>query len=215
MAKSVAQKPKRIPANPRAALAALRKADRKLAAAMDKVGPFAIGAKPAGIEAFCRSIIGQQLSVAVAGKIHDRFMTCTNCGEEDLTADHILALRDEDLRAVGLSNAKVGSVKSLAKFWHDQGLSAEKLEHMPDDEIIALMTQVKGIGPWTVKMILMFCLRRADILPVEDLGLKMGLKKIYKLEELPKPKEIEAMAEKWRPWRSIGTWYCWRILAVK
>ncbi|MCC6546753.1 DNA-3-methyladenine glycosylase 2 family protein [Candidatus Sumerlaeota bacterium] len=205
----------RLPQQPRLALRHLRLADSQLARAIDHVGGFAMPtSRPATLYSLCRAIIGQQLSTTVAGRIAERFVAA--CGQgEDIAPKVVLKLSDEQLRAVGLSGAKARSVRSLAEFWHREELTHESLEAMPDDELIDYLTQVKGIGPWTVKMILIFCLRRPDVLPHEDLGVRAGIKKIYRLDQLPTPKETITIAEKWAPYRSVASWYCWRVLPLK
>lgn len=204
---------KRLAENPRAAIAHLRSADPALARAMDAVGPFRLTSNPANLDELCRSIIGQQLSVVVASAIEKRFSALVG----DLSRKpptHLLKFSVEQLRAVGLSNAKARTVHALAEFWAAEELTEERLAAMPDDELIALLTQVKGIGPWTVKMFLIFCLRRPDVLPQEDLGLRAGLRKIHGLGEMPTQKEVPALAAAWGPWSTVGTWYCWQYLKV-
>lgn len=204
---------KRLPENPRAAIAHLRSADPALARAIDAVGPFRLPNNPANLDELCRSIIGQQLSVVVASAIEKRFTALVgDLGSQP--ASHLLNFSVEQLRAVGLSNAKARTVHALAEFWVAENLTEERLAEMPDDELIALLTQVKGIGPWTVKMFLIFCLRRPDVLPQEDLGLRAGLRKVHGLSEMPTQKEVPTLAAPWGPWSTVGTWYCWQYLKV-
>jgi len=206
--------PRRLPEDMGPILQALGEADPALKRAIKAVGAFVLPGKPADLQAFVRAIIGQQLSVKVAGTISDRLCLQAGRGAE-MTPESILCVPMEQMRAVGLSQAKAESIRALAAFWRDQELSAEKIEAMADEELVALLTQVRGIGPWTVKMVQMFCLRRPDILPVEDLGLKMGIQRLDGLAERPTVREMVERAEVWRPWRSVATWYLWKLLLVK
>lgn len=205
----------RLPQRPHAALRHLRAADPLLARAIERVGAFKLPtSRPATFYSLCRAIIGQQLSTTVAGAIASRFVTL--CGEgEQVAPKSVLKLTDEQLRAVGLSGAKTRSVRSLAEFWQREKLTHERLEQMHDDELIDYLTQVKGIGPWTVKMILIFSLRRPDVMPHEDLGVRVGIRKIHRMKEMPTPKEAIAIAEKWAPYRSVASWYCWQVIPMK
>ena len=120
-------------------------------------------------------------------------------------------LPDEDLRAAGLSAAKVRSLRDLA-IKRRAGLvpSRDKLAAMDDEEILECLTAVRGVGPWTVQMLLMFGLGRPDVLPDTDLGIRKGYARAFGLDGLPRPSEIRARAERWRPWRSAASWYLWR-----
>ncbi len=199
----------RIPRGARSGLKHLRGADLDLGKVIDVVGPFRMNKHPASLMMLCRSIVGQQLSIVVAAKINGRFRDLVG---ENPSARKILSVPVEDLRTVGLSQAKANSVRQLATFWGDHRLSEKKVETMSDEELIALLTQVKGIGPWTVKMFLMFSLQRPDVLPFEDYGLRAGMRRIYELDEMPTPKQVQEMAAPWRPWSSVASWYCWQIL---
>jgi DNA-3-methyladenine glycosylase II len=193
------------------ALADLSAADPALARVIASVGPMQLPADLPTFERFTRAIIGQQLSVRVASTISARFVALFG-GESGTTAERALAAPEEDLRAAGLSGAKVAAVRALATFWIAEALTPDRLAQLSDEDLIALLTRVKGIGPWTVKMILIFSLHRPDVLPFEDLGLRMGIRKLDGLAELPTPKETQRRAERWRPWRTVATWYCWQSL---
>ena len=203
--------PRRLPNPPRTALAHLRKVDPALAPIIDRWGVPELPGRSVTLGAICGDIIGQQLSVRVADVIRGRFFALPGVGE-DPAPDSIFAITDETLRAAGLSRAKIAAVRDLARFWGEHNLAHEQLAGMPDEDLIELLTQVRGIGPWTVKMILIFSLRRPDVLPFEDLGLRMGLQKVDGLAERPTPKQVIARAEIWAPYRSLGTWYCWQSL---
>lgn len=205
--------PRRLPANPRVALAQLRAADPALARAMDLVGPFRLPKRPADLHALCVAIIGQQVSIIAAAAIAGRFTALV--GEADETvAERLLSLPEEQIRAVGLSGAKARTVHALARFWQEKGLTSAMLTAMPDEQLIDLLTHVKGIGPWTVKMFLIFSLNRPDVLAEEDLGVRMGLRRLYSLPQLPTPKECHGLTEKWRPFRTVATWYLWQLLKI-
>lgn len=205
--------PRRLPENPRRALEHLRAADPLLGQVIARCGPFRLERHPPGYLALCWAIIGQQLSMLVAGKLTARFTELLH--ERGGTRPEVaLRIEEEALRARGLSGAKARAVHSLAAFWISEGLTEQRLAAMPDEELLELLTSVKGIGPWTVKMFLIFSLRRPDVLPVEDLGLRAGLRGLHGDGdgELPSAGKIEELAEAWRPWRTVGTWYCWRHL---
>lgn len=205
--------PRRLPAVPSKALADLRAADPRLGRVIDRVGPFEVPGKPATLYQFCRAVLGQQLSTTVAARIADRFRGLAG-DDGTLTPASLLMVSDESLRTAGLSGAKTRTVRALAEFWAAENLSTERITALPDEELIRLFTQVKGIGPWTVKMVLIFCLRRPDVLPVEDLGVRMGLQRLDGLAEQPKPADVERRAEIWRPWRTVASWYCWQLLKL-
>jgi DNA-3-methyladenine glycosylase II len=203
-----------IPGSPRLALAHLRAADPRLARAMKLIGPFRLRpAQPATFYSFCRAILGQQLSTVVAGRIAERFVALMGEGKE-ATPRGVLRLKDEELRGAGLSGAKVASVRALATFWERERVTPERLARMPDQELIDFVTQVKGVGPWTAKMVLIFCLRRPNVLPHEDLGVRVGMKRIYGLEEVPPAKDVLERAAPWSPWSTVAAWYCWEVLRM-
>jgi len=197
--------------DPDEAVAALSRADPRLARAIGRVGPFAM-APPRRQDPFAyllRAIVYQQLSGRAAGAIHGRVLALFPRRRPSATA--LGRLPDEDLRAAGLSAAKVRSLRDLA---HKRraGLvpSRERLAAMGDEEILECLTAVRGVGPWTVQMLLMFGLGRPDVLPDTDLGIRKGYARAFGLDALPQPSEIRARAERWRPWRSAASWYLWR-----
>ncbi|KAL0037518.1 hypothetical protein WJX77_000813 [Trebouxia sp. C0004] len=157
-----------------------------------------------------RSILSQQLAVKAASVIQGRFMALCQC-EESATPEAVLALDKEQLRGVGLSYAKAGYVLDLAKHFHSGQLSDEKIITMDDDTLIAELTKVKGIGRWTVDMFAMFHLGRPDVFPLGDLAVRKGLQELYKLKAKPSVAEYDAIGDIWRPHRSLGSYYMWRI----
>ena len=161
--------------------------------------------------ALVRAIVGQQLSVlaarAIYGRLTERF------GGRAPTPQEILADDPEELRAAaGLSRAKVGFLRSLAEHVLSGELELERLDELPDDEVIAELVAVKGLGVWTAHMFLMFHLERPDVLPVGDLGIRRAIERAYGLDALPAPAEVERIAEPWRPYRTLACRYLWRSL---
>ncbi|DBA74688.1 TPA: hypothetical protein ACH3X2_009353 [Trebouxia sp. C0005] len=157
-----------------------------------------------------RSILSQQLAVKAASVIQGRFMALCQC-EEFATPEAVLALDKEQLRGVGLSYAKAGYVLDLAKHFQSGQLSDEKIATMDDDTLVAELTKVKGIGRWTVDMFAMFHLGRPDVFPLGDLAVRKGLQELYKLKAKPSVAEFDAIGDVWRPHRSLGSYYMWRI----
>ena len=167
-------------------------------------------------ETLVNSIVSQQLSVKAAATIFQRFVALYTPAKFP-KPDQIAATPDETLRSVGLSGQKLSYIKDLATKVDDGSVHLKRITKMSDDEIIAELTQVKGIGVWTVHMFLIFSLGRLNVLPVGDLGIRMAMQRAYGLAELPKPAEIEAIAvqNKWQPFCSVASWYLWRSLENK
>jgi DNA-3-methyladenine glycosylase II len=164
------------------------------------------------LSALSRSIIHQQLSTKAAQAIHQRFLALY----ADLplpTAEAILHTSDETLRAAGLSRSKVVYIKDLAQRVLAGLPTLTELADMTDEEIIQTLTVIKGVGRWTVQMLLIFRLHRWDVLPVDDLGIRTGMRNLYQLPELPNKKTMEQLGQAWQPYRSIATWYIWRSLS--
>jgi len=160
--------------------------------------------------ALLRAIVGQQLSVKAARTIYDRL--CALYGERTPTPEELLATDPDKLRAVGLSRAKAGYLRDLAQHVEDGQLELDALPKLPDDEVIEMLTAVKGLGRWTADMFLMFHLRRPDVLPVGDLGIRKAVQIAYGLEEMPAPAELTEIAERWRPHRTLACLYLWASL---
>ena len=196
------------------ALAQLRAGDRVLAALIDAAGPLpdARDGRPDREDhygALVRAIVGQQLSVSAARAIYGRLTA--RFGDRPPTPQQILADEPEELRAAaGLSRAKVGYLRSLAEHVISGELELERMEDLSDDEVIAELVAVKGLGTWSAHMFLMFHMERPDVLPVGDLGVRASMRAAYGLDELPTPAQMEEIAELWRPYRSAATWYLWR-----
>lgn len=163
-------------------------------------------------DALVRSIVYQQLSGKAAATIHGRVLALIGDGGE--APGRIIETSHDDLRAAGLSNAKARYVRNLAEHVLDGSLPVESLHALSDDEIIAALIQVKGIGRWSAQMFLMFRLGRPDVLPELDLGVQKGIQKAYRMRKLPTPKEVLSRGAKWAPYRTVAAWYMWRILEV-
>ncbi|MGI9181935.1 MAG: DNA-3-methyladenine glycosylase family protein [Longimicrobiaceae bacterium] len=189
----------------------LRHADSVLREVIDRVGPFEPGHEPDLWRSLIGSIISQQLSVKAGATIESR-VAALGDGEGFPAPQRLLALPEEVLRACGLSGAKTRYVKDLAGKWLDGTLQPERIAALPDEEVIAELTQVKGIGRWTAEMVLIFTLRRPDVLPVDDLGFRNAVQRAYGLAERPGASELQRLGEPWRPYRSIATLYLWRSL---
>lgn len=192
----------------RSALRHLSK-DPILAAIIRRAGPYRMDYREPVFESLVRSIVYQQLSGKVASVIYRRFSEALG---GKVTPESILKLRPERMRKLGLSGQKTEYIRELAKHTKRGSVVFEKLPEMDDAEVIEHLTQVKGIGVWTAQMFLMFALRRPNVLPTGDLGVRMAIKKAWDLEELPKPDEMERLAAGWRPWASVASWYLWRSL---
>jgi DNA-3-methyladenine glycosylase II len=197
-------------------VAALRAADPVLRGVIDAVGELgdARAGRPADhYGALVRSIIGQQLSTTAARAIYGRLVN--RFGGQTPTPAEVLADDPEELRsAAGLSRAKVAYLRSLAEHVLDGSVELERLDDLPDEEVIAELVAIKGLGVWTAQMFLMFHLQRPDVLPVGDLGIRRAVRDLYGLPELPGPAELEAIAEPWRPHRTLACRYLWRSLAA-
>jgi DNA-3-methyladenine glycosylase II len=198
------------------AVARLRAADPVLAELIDAVGPLREprAARPDLDDhygALLRAIVGQQLSVSAARSIYGR--VTERFGGRTPTPEQILADEPEELRAaVGLSRAKVSYLRSLAEHVISGELELERLDELPDEQVMAELVAVKGVGMWTAQIFLMFQLDRPDVLPVGDLGIRRAIERAYGLKELPDPATMERIAEPWRPDRTLASRYLWRSL---
>ncbi len=190
----------------RAALKHLKK-DPVLAGILKQAGPFAMQYREPTFETLVRSIVYQQLSGKAAGTILGRLLEAVG---DELTPARIMKLRVERMRKLGLSGQKTLYIRELAQHTRKGTVVFENLPHLPDEDVISHLTQVKGIGVWTAQMFLMFALRRENVLPVADLGIRAAMKKAWDLPELPKPAQMEELAAAWHPYRSIACWYLWR-----
>jgi DNA-3-methyladenine glycosylase II len=187
----------------------LRRSDPILAEIIQRVGDYRIEFREPGLETLVKSIVYQQLSGRVASIIFERLVKASGGA---LTSAAILRLRPDRMRKLGLSKQKTEYIRDLARHTRDRRIVFEELETLSDAEVIDRLTAVKGIGVWTVHMFLMFALRRTDVLPVGDLGIRNAIKVAYGMKESPTPAEVEAMGARWRPYCTVASWYLWRSL---
>ena len=181
-----------------------------MAAAVATIGACTLSRRrhPGGaFGALARSILYQQLAGRAAAAIHARFLALYG-GRP--TPDAVLATPDEALRAAGLSAAKAASIKDLASRVLDGTLRLGGLGRLADDEVVTRLSAVRGIGPWTAEMFLIFQLLRPDVWPVGDLGVRLGYARIHGLDDPPTPPELSSLGERYRPHRTVAAWYCWR-----
>jgi len=212
-----------------AALEHLSKVDRKLAKIITKAGPCFLQPETTQnlFESLMEAIIYQQLNGKVAATITSRVKSLfaenthrikTRHGDQAgfPSPEQILAATPEVLRSAGLSQAKMLAIRDLAAKALDGTVPTVREAHkMSDDALVEHLTKVRGIGRWTVEMLLIFRLGRPDVLAVDDYGIRKGFAKMHKLAELPKPKELLAYGERWRPYRSVASWYLWRAAEMK
>jgi DNA-3-methyladenine glycosylase II len=159
--------------------------------------------------ALVRSIMYQQLAGAAATAIHNRFLGLFPDG---LSPAAVIALQDGAMRAVGVSGAKQAAIVDLATKVANGTVPLDDADSLSDDDLVARLVQVRGIGRWTAEMFLMFQLRRLDVWPVDDYGVRKGWAAAHRKKELPTPKQLQAEGEKFRPYRSVAAWYCWRVV---
>ena len=193
------------------ALAHLRAADPRLAPLIDRHGHPTIAPRKDPVQSLSRAIVSQQLSGKAADTIWGRFLAIYPKGKFPAPAA-ILATPDQTLRAAGLSGAKAAAIKDLARHVLEDKVVPKRLPKLTDEEVAAMLLPVRGIGPWSVDMFLMFFLARPDVLPVGDLGIRKGMQKHFGLRKLPEAYRMIALAEPWRPYRTIASWYMWRLL---
>jgi DNA-3-methyladenine glycosylase II len=198
------------PVDIRKGLRFLCRNDPTLAAVVRKVGPFTLTPGFGRYEILVRSILSQQISVAAARTIRCRLQALLPSGK--LTAKGINALTDDKLRSVGVSQQKQGYLRHLTSCTLDGTINFRRIANASDDNAIAELVQVKGIGRWTAQMFLMFSLGRIDIFAPDDLGLRNAIQKLYKFPDKPTRAQLEIHAERWRPYRTIASWYLWRSL---
>ncbi len=175
-----------------------------------QVGAFKLSRNKNYFLVLCKAIISQQISTKAAESITHRF--------ENLfpgvraTPERVQGLPENDLRGVGLSSQKVKYIRDLTGKFLDGTIRPHRMAYLENAEVIQQLTEVYGIGQWTAEMFLIFSLNRMDILPVGDLGLKAGLKKLYNMRTLPSPEKVRRAGKKWHPYETVGTWYAWRTL---
>lgn len=193
----------------KAAIAHLRRADPVMAGIVDRVGACLIATREPSFETLARSITFQQLSGKAAATIFGRLKKAVG---RRFTAPAFLRLTEEDLRACGLSRQKIASLTDLAEHVAGRRINFKKLTAMTDDEVIAALSKIRGIGVWTVQMFLIFALERPNVMPIGDLGVRTAIQKAYGLTTVPKPADLLEITKKWHPYCSFATWYLWRSL---
>jgi 3-methyladenine DNA glycosylase/8-oxoguanine DNA glycosylase len=199
--------------DPEEATQHLMAADRRLERLIPLVGPFTLKPlKGTVFQGLLKSIVHQQLAGKAAQTIHGRLLALLPENAEQQPAA-LLALDDASLRSAGLSRAKVLSVRDLARRTvSGQVPPRRQLARLADDDVIDVLAQTRGVGRWTAEMILIFWLGRPDVLPVHDLGVRKGYALTYRKRDLPTPVELQRRGERWRPYRSVASWYFWRAV---
>jgi 3-methyladenine DNA glycosylase/8-oxoguanine DNA glycosylase len=201
---------------PAAALAHLRAADPALATVIDRVGPFAIEMHLAGslFEAMLRSIVYQQLHGKAAATIHARVLAVLE-KHGGVAPEFLLRATEAELRGAGLSRAKLAALLDLAAKCREGVVpTLETAATLSDAELETRLTEVRGIGPWTVHMLLIFTLGRPDVMPTGDFAIRLAFQKLYRKRRDPKPDVILKHARRWSPYRSVASWYLWRSLEL-
>jgi len=194
----------------------LMRRDPVLAVAIKRIGPCGLASRQRAdhLTMLVTAIVNQQLSTKAAATILARFLALfPNSAIPDAAA--IDALSDAAIRAVGFSTQKVSYLRDLCAKIKEGTLVLPELDSMPDDEVVARLTAVKGFGRWTAEMFLMFRLHRPDVLPVDDLGIVKAVQRLYRLRNRPDGKRIMKIGEAWRPYRSVASWYLWQTLRLE
>jgi 3-methyladenine DNA glycosylase/8-oxoguanine DNA glycosylase len=188
----------------------LARRDPVMARLVEEHGPMHLPPPPRASQRFeqlARDITFQQLAGRAASTIWGRVRALV---PGEFTPAAVLATPEVDLAAAGLSRAKLASIRDLATHATDGRVVLERIGRLSDDDVIAHLTAVRGIGTWTAHMFLMFTLQRVDVWPTGDLGVRIGFARAWGLDERPTPKELEVLGDPYRPWRSVVAWYCWR-----
>ena len=193
------------------AVAHLLDIDARWRPIIDRVGPCQLRPRRDRFGTLVRAILGQQISSKAAASIDARVRALA--GDPHMP-EGLLALGEAGLKSCGVSSRKIGYVLDLAVAVGTGRVALDRIGRLSDEDVIAHLISIKGIGRWTAEMFLIFALNRADVLPVHDLGIQNGFRDFFQLEALPKPKECVPLAEPWRPYRSVAMWYLWRRLDV-
>jgi DNA-3-methyladenine glycosylase II len=192
------------------ALAHLKQNDLVLGSVIERIGPYNMEFRDPTFDTLVRSIVFQQISGAAGRTVIGRLQARMPDGH--VTPEAILKMRVATLRKCGLSGQKTEYIRDLARHARTGALAFDTLAAAPDEEVIAVLTRVRGIGVWTAQMFLMFALARPDVLPTGDLGIRKAMQISYQLPALPNPAQMEQMAKPWRPYCSVACWYLWRSL---
>jgi 3-methyladenine DNA glycosylase/8-oxoguanine DNA glycosylase len=194
------------------ATAELAARDAVFAALVDRHGPIVLGRKVpvAGrFEALAQSIAYQQLAGKAAAAIWSRVRALTGA---TFTPVEVLGLPGTSLRGAGLSQAKTDAIRDVARLTDDGTIRLDTVGRLADDDVVAMLTQARGIGPWTAHMFLLFDLQRLDVWPTGDYGVRVGFGRAFGMAEPPTARELDALGERFRPYRSVAAWYCWRVV---
>ena len=186
------------------------KKDPKFAKIIMQIGDYNVKITKNRYQSLVEAIISQQLSGSAANSIIKKFRKLYK--SKFPKPRDVIKTSDSKLRTTGLSKMKIIYIKELSKKIESKELNMRKISSQSDEQVIEILTDVKGIGRWTAEMFLIFSLGRLDILPVGDLGLKKGIQSMYALKELPEKEQIEQLAESWKPYRTVATWYLWKSL---
>jgi DNA-3-methyladenine glycosylase II len=185
--------------------------DKKMEKVLSKQQPIVLKEEKDHVDYLCSSIIGQQLSTKVAAVIRDRFFSLIDA--EKKLAEQIIGLEIDAMRSIGLSQSKAVYIKNLASFSIEHENQISSLSNMSDQEIVKFLTQIKGIGAWTVEMLLMFAMQREDVFPVDDLGIQQAMIKLYEIEAGSKKElklKMSQIADSWSPYRTYASMHLWR-----
>jgi len=190
----------------------LIKADPVMADIARRAGPMELVPRGTPYVSLVRAVLYQQLAGAAAAAIERRFLALYH-GRVPAPSQ-LAQATDEALRAAGISRQKASYLRSIGEHFASGRLDDRTLLRADDDDVIAAVTQIKGVGRWTADMLLMFCLGRPDVLPVGDYGIASSMRRAYGLDHIPQAKEMLTIAEPWRPYRSAGSWYLWRLADI-
>lgn len=192
------------------ALQQLKQADPVLGGVIDRTGAFLLKAKKSGFEVLVQAVISQQISTAAARTIRLRLQTLLP--ESRICPEALQQLSDQQLAAIGLSRQKLGYIRDLTRCTLEGIIQFRRISRADDEAAIEELIQVRGIGRWTAQMYLIFSLGRPDVFAPDDLGLQNAIARLYPLPDKPRRPDFMAIAERWKPWRSIASWYLWRSL---
>ena len=190
------------------ALRHLSKVDPVMKAVVKRVGPCTLAPRGDPFISLCQAIFTQQVSTAVATVLFARFRKLFSRGTP--TPKGVLRLTDDQMRLAGLSRQKMSYLRDMSERFSRGEIAVRDFPTMSDEEIVQALLPIKGVGRWTAEMFLIFVLNRPDVLPVDDLGVRKGVQTLYDLPELPSAARVIEIGEKWRPWRTVATWYLWR-----
>jgi len=183
---------------------------------IESIGPYTIQYSPPDVSTLIRCIVNQQLSGKVALTIYNRLAEAAgrNGGRGNGTfgSEDILRLRPARMRTLGLSRQKIAYIRDVARQCRDGTLVLEAFADKTDEEVTEELTRIKGVGPWTAHMFLIFSLGRPDVLPTGDLGIRVAIRRAYGLPEMPSASDVERIGRPWRPYASVASWYLWRSL---